>query len=183
MKKIIILVILLQNLLYVTAQKNIHNSSFKNIDNKEVSLKDYKGKKLILFVCDAENPDLRQLDALDSLYRSKPEKLGVIVIPVSDFGNTSNESKLKKLFKQERSYQIQFAKVSKASKSSGSQQHELLKWVTDKEENKRFNKDITGTGEMFVVGENGKLFARLKKPIPLNGPLMKKILDQTVSDN
>jgi glutathione peroxidase len=183
MKKLFILFILLQNLLHVTAQKNIHNSNFKNIDNQDISLKDFKGKKLILFVCDAENPDLRQLDALDSLYKTRKDKLAVIVIPVSDFGNTSNESKLKKIFKQERAYQIQFAKVSKASKANGNQQHALLKWVTDKEENKRFNKDITGAGEMFVVGENGKLFARLKKPVPLNGPLMKKILDQTVSDN
>lgn len=174
---------MLLNLLYVTAQKNIYNSSFKNIDNKDVSMKDYKGKKLILFVCDAENPDLRQIDALDSLYASRKGMLAVIIIPVSDFGSKANEAKLKKMFSNDRSYQIQFAKVSKASKANGNQQHELLKWVTDKEENKRFNKDISGTGEMFVVGENGKLFARLKKPIPLNGPLMKKILDQVVSDN
>ena len=71
--------------------------------------------------------------------------------------------------------------VSKAKKTDGVAQHSLLAWLTNINQNAHFDVDIDKVGEMFVLSENGKLFARLKEPIPANGKDMKKILMQQVA--
>ena len=61
-------------------------------------------------------------------------------------------------------------------KTSGSQQHPLFKWLTDKAKNDHFNKDITGPRNKFIVWTDGKLIGVLGAPTRIGGSVVNDLL-------
>ena len=161
---------------------NPYQLSFGTLNNGQISLATYRGKKVLISLFDAGNPNRKWLAALDTLYLQNINSIVVIAVPVTNFQAAVHDiNSLKKLIYDTLKLSYPVTAVSKAKKTDGVAQHSLLAWLTNINQNAHFDVDIDKVGEMFVLSENGKLFARLKEPIPANGKDMKKILMQQVA--
>jgi glutathione peroxidase len=179
---IIILISVLAGFAAKAQQSNLYEISFEGLDNNQINMLDYKGKKIIIVECDAAKPDRKQLLALDTLYKNDSSRLVVIAIPVSDFGSNPSKAEIKKLWQDTLKLSYVITKISKAKKTNGSAQHKVLRWLTGKDQNNHFDTDVDNDGELFVISEQGRLFACLKEKPDLNGRMMKNILSQYVLD-
>lgn len=178
MKKLLFLIISVFLLGWQNSPVNVYQLQFNDLDGGLINMASFKGKKIIVAEYDAINPDRKQLAALDTLYKKNKNNLIVIAIPVTDFGNSASEGNVKKLWKDTLQLSYFITKVSKAKKSNGNSQHRLFRWITNKNENGHFDYDVDNDGEMFMISENGALFAFIKKKINLTGSLMNKLLTQ-----
>ena len=61
-------------------------------------------------------------------------------------------------------------------KTSGSQQHPLFVWLTDKDKNGFFEQDVAGPRHKFIVWTNGELTSVLGAPIRIGGTAMNNLL-------
>jgi glutathione peroxidase len=157
--------------------------SFKALNNEQIALSDYHGKKILITIFDASNPDRASLAAFEQLYQQNINSVVVIAVPVSNFQTAVIDTTiLKHLMYSTLQLSYPITEISQAQKTDGIAQHSLLAWVTHINQNAHFDEDIDGVGEMFVLSENGKLFARLKEAIPIAGNTMEKILMQKVAD-
>lgn len=175
MKIVMILLCLLTASLTEAQTNSVYQLQFAGIDHNAIAMSDYKGKKIIVALCDAAMPNRRQLLSLDSLYRSSQNQVAVVVVPVNDFGAVADEQKTRALLHDSLRIGFPVAQISKATRSSGSEQHILMQWLTTKERNGHYDTDVKTPGELFVISEKGILYARLKEP---GGRLLGKILAQ-----
>ena len=175
MKKIIFSIIICWPFV-LFSQNDLYSISFKDLNNKNVSLSSLNGKKMIVVIADALNPDQKQLRSLDTLC-SNNSNVKVVVVPVSDFSTGESTAALSEVLGQLRS-QFIIAKVSKGKKGSGEEQQPLLKWLTHKQDNQHMDTDIEESGQMYVINEKGTLYAMMKRKIVPTGEKMKKILNQ-----
>lgn len=140
-----------------------------------------QGKKVLVAVCDAYEPDIPLLAQLDELQQKYHDRLVVIVVPLNDL-NASNKTVDANLLQGiPGNYEV--AKLSAGKKSGGSAQHPLLRWVTHQSENRHFNHDIKEGGYLFVISETGRLFAVLKRSGSIEQDIVLRILNSKVADH
>lgn len=63
-------------------------------------------------------------------------------------------------------------------KTSGSQQHPLFKWLTDKSKNNHFDNDVTGPRDKFIVWSDGELTGVLGAQIRIGGSTLNSLLQE-----
>ncbi|MBW7892708.1 MAG: hypothetical protein H3C48_17115 [Chitinophagaceae bacterium] len=148
---------------------------------RSVSLVSCQGKKVLVAVCDARNPDTPLLAQLDELQKKYQDRLRVIVIPVNDVSSAAKSVDANRWRGMPGEFRI--AEVSAGKKSSGNAQHPLLRWVTDLSGNGHFNHDITEGGYLFVISETGRLFAVLKRSGSIEQNILQRIIDSKVVDH
>lgn len=161
---------------------NPYNLSFKELDSSQIiNMVDFQGKKVIIAVINASNPDKSLLLKLDSIYRHNGAAIMPIVIPIQDFGSHISEESLLRFCRDTLQLKMPISQISFGGKSNATHQHPLLRWVTTKEYNQHFDYDIKNGNELFILSETGKLFAVLKNTNGSNGSLINKLL--TVNAN
>lgn len=181
MKKIILVILVLVSAQLIQAQnRTVYTLTFNSLNKGNIKMDNYKGRKIIVVVCDAVTPDIKQLLSLDSFYRNNNKKVIVVAVPVEDFHSNSDEQKLKETLIDQLSISYPVAAISKAKKSTGKAQHKLLEWLTKKEINKKMDKDVQGDGEIFVLNEKGELYARIDQKIGISHPFFSKVLSKAV---
>lgn len=148
---------------------------------RSVNMVACQGKKVLIAVCDAREPDMPLLAQLNDLQQKYKDRLEVIVIPVNDLTPSSKAVDANRWQGIPGSYQV--SRLSAGKKSSGKAQHPLLRWVTNQSENRHFDHDIKEGGYLFVISETGRLFAVLKASMTINGSVMGNILAMQVPDN
>src|SRR5690606_24855975 len=77
---------------------SLYQLSFPGLDSSIINMVDYQGKKVVIAVCDAGNPDTELLRSLDSLYQNNKNRLMVIAVPVNDFGTAVLQQEIKKIW-------------------------------------------------------------------------------------
>jgi glutathione peroxidase-family protein len=175
MKKIFFAIIICWPFL-LFSQGDMYNITFKDINNKMVTLGALNGKKTIVVVVDAYNPDQQQLRSLDTLCTGN-SNVRVVVVPVTDFSTGASTAALNGMLDQLHNHFI-VAGIAKGRKVSGENQHPLLKWLTHKQNNQHLDMDIEEAGQMYVINEKGTVYAMMKRKIWPTGATMKKILNQ-----
>jgi glutathione peroxidase-family protein len=148
---------------------------------RSVNMVACQGKKVLIAVCDAREPDMPLLAQLNDLQQKYKDRLEVIVIPVNDLTPSSKAVDVNRWQGIPGSYQI--SRLSAGKKASGKAQHPLLRWVTNQSENRHFDHDIKEGGYLFVISETGRLFAVLKASMTINESVMGNILAMQVPDN
>lgn len=149
--------------------------------SRSINMVAFQGKKVLVAVCDAYEPDTPLLGQLDDLQQKYLDRLMVIVIPVNDLTPSSKAADVNQWQGISGSYQV--SRLSAGKKASGRAQHPLLRWVTNQSENRHFDHDIKGDGYLFVISETGRLFAVLKPSMAVNGSVMANILAMQVPDH
>lgn len=124
-----------------------------------LSTKQFNGKKVIYFVCEANEINISKLKQLDSIVKANFQSIAAIIIPISDFsGNKKIDLKEWKKVQTATSFLV-ITDVGKAKRSNGASQHSLLKWLSSKDLNGHYDFDFNKAGQIFMTNESGRMYA------------------------
>ena len=137
----------------------IYDFSMKNIDGKEVPLKKYKGKVLLVVnvasYC-GNTPQYKGLEALHETYKN--QGFDVLGFPANEFGaqEPGTNASIKEFC--EKTYRVKFPMFSKIV-VKGEGIDPLYEWLTSTE---GFSGPIEWNFAKFLIGKDGKVVARFK---------------------
>jgi glutathione peroxidase len=152
-----------------------------SIDNGNINMASYQGKKILVVVFDASNPDQYLLQSLDILYTNNSAAMNVIAIPAKNFGSEISFENLRKLVADTLKLSYLVVMPDYVKKTDLSNQNTLMAFLTNINSNGHFDDDIVNAGEMFWISEQGKLFARLKENVLLNSVFMTNQLTKKIN--
>jgi len=163
MKALLIFPLLFSILSIAQAQsKSFYDFKVKDIDGKEVSMADFKGKKVLVVNVASECGNTPQYESLEKLYKKYgPEKFVIVGFPANNFGSQepgSNEEI--KTFCTSK-YQVTFPMMSKIS-VKGKDMDPLYKWLTTKKENGVLDAPVTWNFQKFMINTDGTLEGMVK---------------------
>jgi glutathione peroxidase-family protein len=140
---------------------DVYNVSFPDVSGKTIWMKSFRGKKVIVVVINAKSPDIGYLRYLSQL-QSKSKAYQIIAIPSIEFSGNLDPAKISELRAKEK-LSFLVAQPSELKMSAKSRQHPLMAWITNKDRNEHFGEDIDVTEKIFIINENGVLYAILDK--------------------
>lgn len=153
--------------------QNLSQISFRTLSGDTVMMTSLLGKKTLFFVVPLNENDAQfnQLHVFKNRYKDTIRIVGIL--SVEDGFQSANSSSLQTLYD---SIGIILSEGMYTKKSSNSNQSALFKWLTNKNENLHFDMDARGVGHKFFVDENGRLFAVMPPPAPLNSGMIDRIV-------
>lgn len=155
----------------ISGTGSIYDFKMKTLDGKEISLSQFKGKKLLIVNVASECGYTPQYKNLQALHEQYGNKLVVIGFPANNFGGqepgTSNE--IKNFCT--KNYGVSFQMMEKIS-VKGSDMHPLYKWLSTKEQNGVCGDAPSWNFCKYLVDENGKVIKYFNSKVD---PLSKDI--------
>jgi glutathione peroxidase len=144
---------------------SVYDFTLKNIEGKDVSLKEYHGKVLLLVNVASKCGLTPQYEGLQKLYTKYNERgLVILGFPANNFmGQEPGTNEEIKSFCSLK-YNVSFPLFSKIS-VKGDDIHPLYKFLTDKGTNPEFGGDIKWNFNKFLVDRNGKIIARFEPKV------------------
>ena len=147
-------------------QSNFYELSAHNLEGKEISLKDYKGKTVLVVNTASQCGFTPQLEGLEELYKKYKDKgLVILGFPCNQFGNQEPGDEESIAAGCVVNYGVTFPMFSKVD-VNGKNAHPLFKYLK-KELGGTFNKRIKWNFTKFLIDSNGKpikRFAPITKP-------------------
>ena len=162
----------------VVAQ-NVYTYSVTSIEGTNKPLAAYQGKKLLVITLPTQQNSSNDslLHSLDSLRAANTGTLVIIAVPAYEDGYTpAIKSSLQTWYRSVLNTDIIITEGLYTRKTSGSQQHPLFKWLTDKNYNGHFDLDVSGPRSKFVVWTGGELIGVLAAATRLGGNAMNGLL-------
>ena len=132
-----------------------------NINGKETSLSEYKGKVLLIVNTASECGYTPQYEGLQALYEQyKDQGLVILGFPANNFGGQEpgTDNQIKEFCKV--NYGVNFPMFSKVSVKGGDQ-HPLFKYLTTAD-NPDFTGEIKWNFEKFLISTDGVLKHRFR---------------------
>ena len=160
----------------VKPKKSIYDYRAKLINGKEISLKDFKGKK-ILFVNVASNCGYTpQYKGLQKLHEELGDKINILGFPANNFGAQEPGSNKEIADFCSLNYGVGFPMFSKIS-VKGEDIHPIYDWLTDPKLNGWNEQDPTWNFCKYLIDEEGQLVKFYKSSVkPLSDELKSDIL-------
>lgn len=161
------------------SEESIYTHTVKSIEGGNKRLADYQGKKMLILTLplqqNASSDSL--LHALDSLNTVYAGALVIIGTPSFEDGYTpAMKNSLKQWYRSILSPGIIVTEGLRTRKTSGSLQHPLFKWLTNKNKNGHFARDIEGPGNKFMIWPDGELMGILGAPTRIGSRVMNYLL-------
>ena len=156
------------------ASISIYELHAKNIDGREVSLSDFKGKVLLVVNTASRCGFTPQYKSMEKIYNQYKERgFVVLAFPSNDFRQELSNNKEIKDFCEvnEISFPI-FAK----GKVKGFEKQEVFKYLTE-DLNGRSRGEIRWNFEKFLVNREGKLFKRFRSSLDPNQKEITKAIE------
>ena len=135
--------------------ETIYDYKIQSLTGSDISLADYKGKK-ILFVNVASKcgftPQYEELQKLSEQYK---DKLVIIGLPCNQFGKQEpgDASQIQEFCTL--NFGVTFLLTEKID-VKGSRQHPLYKWLTSKDLNGKKDSKVKWNFQKYLVGSNGE---------------------------
>jgi glutathione peroxidase len=161
-------------LLLFSLESSIYDINIRTINDDQVNMSAFKNKRILITTIKAKNPDFKHLQYLQSL-QNADTALKIIAVPSLDFGGTGEVQELISL-KNSMALNYIILKPVFTKKNTGSLQNDLLRWLTNANDNIHFNVDVKGIGQYFIVNKKGQLYSVLEKEVPAN--VLEEILHQ-----
>jgi len=142
----------------------------KDIDGKDVKLKQYKGKVLLVVNVASKCGYTPQYEALQADYaKYKDQGFFVLGFPANNFGaqEPGTETEIKEFCSSK--YHVTFPMFAKIS-VKGTDQDALYSFLTAKETNPDFAGDIKWNFTKFLVDRSGKVVARFEPKVKPDSP-------------
>lgn len=141
---------------------SIYDFSLKDIDRKEVSLSQYRGKVVLIVNVASRCGYTPQYQGLQNVYlKYKDRGFVTLGFPANNFmGQEPGTEEEIKTFCSIK-YNVTFPMFSKVS-VKGDDIHPLYKFLTSKETNPEFGGDIKWNFNKFLVDKSGKIIARFE---------------------
>lgn len=144
-----------------TPADSVHSFKPTNINGKETSLSEYKGKVLLIVNTASECGFTPQFEGLQALYeRYADEGLEILAFPANNFGGQEpgTDEEIKQFCKV--NYDVSFPIFSKVS-VKGEDQHPLFEYLTEAP-NEDFSGEIEWNFEKFLINRDGTLLRRFR---------------------
>ncbi len=143
----------------------IYSFTMKDIDGKDTSLAQYRGKVVLLVNVASKCGLTPQYEGLEQLYlKYKDRGFAILGFPANNFmGQEPGTDEEIKNFCSLK-YNVTFPMFSKIS-VKGDDMHPLYKYLTDKATNPEFGGDIKWNFNKFLVGKDGRIIARFEPQV------------------
>jgi glutathione peroxidase len=140
--------------------KTIYDFTVKDIDGKNVKLKQYKGKVALVVNVASKCGYTPQYEGLQAIYQKyKDQGFVVLGFPANNFKDQESGTNAEIKEFCESKYKVTFPMFAKIS-VKGEDQEPLYQYLTSKETNPNYAGDITWNFNKFLVDKNGKILAR-----------------------
>ncbi len=153
---------------------SIYNISLQSIDDKLINLIDYKGRYMLFVNVASYCGYTHQYKELQILH-DKFKNLIIIGLPCNQFlfQEPFSEKSIKKFC--ETKYNISFL-MTKKIYVKGKNQHEIYKWLTNKDLNKKMNSAVKWNFQKYLIGKEGELINFFPSNVsPLSNNIIKNI--------
>jgi len=145
-----------------TEASSIYDFQVEDIDGRPVSLKEYRGKVLLIVNVASRCGYTYQYEGLEALYKEYGGRgLVVLGFPANDFlGQEPGSNEQIKEFCTLK-YGVSFPMFAKIH-VKGRDAHPLYRFLTDKRTNPRFAGGITWNFNKFLIGRDGAVLDRFQ---------------------
>jgi glutathione peroxidase len=177
-KLILMIACIFLNSTLATGQ-NIYTYSVTTIEGTNKPLNAYTGKKIFIITLPTQqnNANDSLLRSLDSIRAAYATMVQIIAVPAYEDGYTlALKPQLKLWYRSKLGMGIIVTEGMYTRKTSGTQQHALLKWLTDKTKNGHFDQDVTGAKNKFMVWTDGELVAVLAAQTKIRSTVINDLL-------
>lgn len=170
---IIVLVIVLSGGFTLLEAKKIYDFTVRSIDGKEIKLKSYKGKVLLIVNTASKCGFTKQYDGLQELY-TKYENEGLVVLgfPANNFMNQEPGSNEDIQNFCRLNFGVTFPMFEKIS-VAGKDIHPLYEYLTNKKTNPKYSGKISWNFNKFLISRDGNVINRFSSPTQ---PMDKKLV-------
>ena len=140
----------------VNAQSSIYNISLNDINGDTIDLNNFRGKYIMFVNVASECGFTKQYKDLEILYQKFKNKLVIIGLPCNQFGGQEplEEKEIQQFCK--KNFGVSFLLTEKI-KVKGEEQHELYRWLTNKQFNKKSNSKVRWNFQKYIVNKEGVL--------------------------
>jgi glutathione peroxidase len=147
-----------------------YNFPMKTIEGKPTSLKQYRGKVLLLVNVASSCGYTPQYKALEAIYKKyKDQGLVIVGIPANNFANQESGTDAEIRTFCTKKYSVTFPMMSKIS-VKGDDQTPLYHYLTDKSQDPRFSGDIKWNFTKFLLDRQGQPIARFEPAVTPDSP-------------
>jgi hypothetical protein len=169
-------------LMIMSFSDSVYNYSVPAIEGGTQSLSVYSQKKIMLvtlpLVQNAAADSM--LYSLDTLALAHQDSLAVIAVPSIEDGYTANQqAALQQWYRGKLGSHIIITAGLYSRRTSGGQQHVLFRWLTDMQQNGRFDMDVSGPGSIFFIRPGGKLYAVVSPEVRIWSNVLNRIIAAT----
>lgn len=160
--------------MFFSAPPSIYTYKLNNIDGKNLDLKKYRGKKILIVNTASKCGYTKQYAELQKLADAYKDKLVVIGFPANNFGGQEPGENLNIKEFCQKNFGVAFPLAEKSS-VKGDDINPLFKYLTSAE-NPDFTGDIKWNFEKFLIDENGKLIRRFRSAVtPMSAEITKNL--------
>ena len=153
-------------------KKNFHDFKVKNIDGEEISLEEFKGKKVLVVNVASKCGFTSQYEDLQKLYEEYGgEDFTIIGFPANNFlkQEPGTNEEIKEFCTL--NYGVTFPMMEKIS-VKGKDIHPLYEWLTKEENNGVMDAKVSWNFQKFMINEDGSLYGYVS---PKTKPFSEKI--------
>jgi glutathione peroxidase len=136
---------------------SIHQFTATSIEGKQIDLKEFKGKKILVVNTASEcglTPQFKDLQQLYTTY--KDSGLIIIGFPTNDFAHQDPGTNDQIHSFCERNYGVTFLMMQKIS-VKGETMHPIYKWLTEKSQNGVMSSNVKWNFQKYLIDEKGFL--------------------------
>ena len=137
--------------------KQVYRVQWPSLDGKTVSMSDYAGNAILVWLANGPGMEpafLKQLDSLAAVYQSG---LVVMVLPCKDCGPLPADNDLLKLTETYAPNISVLGKPALTATGLGRSQHPLVYWLTHRTENKHFDLETVQPNSAFLISKEGTI--------------------------
>ncbi|MFD1754131.1 glutathione peroxidase [Rufibacter sediminis] len=154
---------------------SIYDIPLKTIDGKDTSLKQFKGKKVLIVNVASECGFTPQYADLEKLHKLHGDKVVVLGFPANDFGGQEKGTNEEIAQFCQKNFGVTFPLFQKAS-VVGAEQQPLYKWLTNKEVNGSNTNAPSWNFCKYLISEDGKILKFYPSKVsPLSEELLRDI--------
>jgi glutathione peroxidase len=138
---------------------SIYDIKVTSIDGNEYSMKQLKGKKVMIVNTASKCGNTPQYEQLESLYMEYgPDKFVIVGFPANNFASQEpgTNAEIKEFCNSK--YGVTFPMMSKIS-VKGNDIHPLYKWLTDKKLNGVMDSEVKWNFQKYLIDEKGVLIS------------------------
>lgn len=137
-------------------KSSIYDIKIKSLAGESIDLSEFKGKKILFVNTASECGFTGQYEGLQKLHETYKNDLVVIGLPCNQFGGQEpgNANQIQSFCKV--NYGVDFLMTEKID-VKGENQHELYKWLTNKDVNGNKSSTVKWNFQKYLVDEEGNL--------------------------
>ncbi len=170
-----------ENKMENATQASVYDFTVKNIDGKEVSLREYSGKVLLIVNTASRCGFTPQYKGLEELYQKyKSQGFAVLGFPSNDFGGQEPGTNAEIKSFCDLSFKVTFPLFEKGP-VTGDAIQPLYKFLTETA-NPKFDGKVRWNFEKFVMDRQGRLIERYRSITTPQSGRLARVIEQALSE-